>query len=90
MRDVKFDEYGALIHLDSKTGTRTMRVAYSVPDLGSWIEMHPDKNNKDAYVWINIGSRSKGMKDFCNINTNELFFHLLFNKNLEPQSSNCM
>lgn len=60
MRDVKFDEDGALIHLDGNTGPRTVRVAYSVPALGTWIEMHPNKNDKDAYVWINIGSRSKG------------------------------
>ena len=41
IRHVKFDRYGAIIHVDGKTGARTVRLVRFVPNLAKWIDMRP-------------------------------------------------
>jgi len=50
--DIKFDEYGAKIILEGKTGMRMVRVINCVPALAQWLSQHPFKENKNAFVWI--------------------------------------
>jgi integrase len=53
--DVKFDKYGALLTLRvSKTIPRTVRIVESAKELGAWLNVHPQKNNGDAWLWINV------------------------------------
>lgn len=52
IRDIQFDEYGAIVWLDGKTGTRTRRVYACVPDLRGHINNHPQKMNPDAPLFF--------------------------------------
>ena len=54
IRHVKFDNYGAFIYVDGKTGARPVRIVTSVPSLASWLDAHPFKENPEAPVWINL------------------------------------
>lgn len=50
-KHVRFDDYGAVISVDGKTGPRRIRLVSSVPFLKEWINIHPDPDNPDAFVW---------------------------------------
>jgi integrase/recombinase XerD len=50
LRSVVFDEYGAVLIVDGKTGMRRIRLISSVPLLANWISNHPFKNNPDAFL----------------------------------------
>lgn len=52
LRDVKFDEYGAVLNLIGKTGQRAVRIIASAQHLKQWMENHPFKNNRNAPLWI--------------------------------------
>jgi integrase/recombinase XerD len=56
LRNVIFDEYGAVLIVDGKTGMRRIRLINSVPLLANWISNHPFKNNPDAFLWINLNT----------------------------------
>jgi hypothetical protein len=60
IKHVKFDEYGAVIHVDGKTGARPVRLIRSTPSLSSWLDAHPFKNNSEAPLWINLHKRNYG------------------------------
>ena len=60
IKHVKFDQYGANLHVDGKTGPRTVRLIKSTPSLASWMSNHPFKNNPDAPVWINLNKNHYG------------------------------
>lgn len=51
IRDVRLDEYGAVLLVSGKTGERRIRVVNSVPDLQLWLNMHPMYENPDAPLW---------------------------------------
>ena len=53
IKHVIFDEYGAIIKVDGKTGPRPIRLVKSTPTLSSWINVHPMRENPDAPLWIN-------------------------------------
>jgi len=55
MKDIDFDEYGALLGVSGKTGTRRIRIVASCSELTSWINVHPDSRDQDAPVWTCIG-----------------------------------
>ena len=52
LRDVKFDDNGAIINVIGKTGARPIRLIESVPSLLSWVQNHPFKDNQDSPLWI--------------------------------------
>ena len=60
IKHVKFDEYGAILKVDGKTGSRTIRLIESTPSLASWREVHPFKENPEAPFWINTKSSKYG------------------------------
>ena len=60
IRDVKFDEYGAILNLIGKTGQRPVRIVASTQSLRIWLENHPARKNRDAPVWVNIGNHNNG------------------------------
>lgn len=60
IKHVQFDEYGAVLIVNGKTGHRRVRVVASSPALATWIDNHPHRNNPDAYLWVSMGVRNKG------------------------------
>lgn len=52
IKHVKFDNLGAVIHVDGKTGPRPVRIVRSTPNLATWIDLHPFKENPEAPLWI--------------------------------------
>ena len=52
IKHIIFDEYGAFIAVDGKTGARKIRIVESVPDLIKWINMHPFKNDRNHALFI--------------------------------------
>ena len=56
IKNVVFDEYGTVITVQGKTGSRKIRLIASTPFLATWVEVHHHKDN-NAPLWINIGTR---------------------------------
>ena len=53
---VQFDEYGCVLHVTGKTGSRRVRLISSAPDLGAWLNAHPSKK-PNAPLWtLNTGT----------------------------------
>ncbi len=54
VKDVTFDEYGAILIVSGKTGTRRVRLfGTSVPFFSKWIESRRTKQGPDAFVFAN-------------------------------------
>jgi len=51
LKNVQFDNYGAVLLVNGKTGSRRVRVIASVQVLGQWLQEHPDKDNPNAPLW---------------------------------------
>ena len=60
IKHVVFDKYGALVMLKGKTGMRRIRLVASVPALSAWINVHPYKEDKEAWLWCGISNTNKG------------------------------
>ncbi|NHV98770.1 MAG: tyrosine-type recombinase/integrase [Thaumarchaeota archaeon] len=54
IKQVEFDRYGALLTLHGKTGSRKIRLITCVPALIQWLDSHPCKNDKEAFVWVKV------------------------------------
>lgn len=52
IKDIHFKDNHALARLDGKTGERRVFILHSLPLLTRWFELHPFKDNPDAYLWI--------------------------------------
>jgi len=59
IKHVQFDEYGAVLLVNGKTGWRRVRVIMSAPKLYQWIENHPLKADPNAPLWITMGTNSR-------------------------------
>jgi len=51
IKNVGFDQYGAILRVNGKTGDRRVRIISSAPALTSWLELHPAGKNPDAMLW---------------------------------------
>ncbi|MEM3382296.1 MAG: site-specific integrase [Nitrososphaeria archaeon] len=54
IKQLEFDKYGALLTLHGKTGSRRIRLITCVQALIQWLNSHPYKDDKEAYVWIKL------------------------------------
>lgn len=54
IKDVAFDEYGAVLMLDGKTGMRRVRVIDCVPDLKAWLNNHPRAKEASAPLFLEL------------------------------------
>ena len=61
IRNVQFDNYGAVLIVDGKTGMRRVRVIASASALANWISIHPLRDNTDASLWISLGTNSRDL-----------------------------
>jgi integrase/recombinase XerD len=52
MRNVSFDQYGAVLRVTGKTGDRRVRIISSAPFLASWLNAHPRAKDPEAWLWI--------------------------------------
>ena len=60
LKHIKFDQYGAIIHVDGKTGPRPIRLVTSVPSLAAWFDAHPLKDNLESPLWIKLDKNHYG------------------------------
>ena len=51
LKNVQFDNYGAVLLVNGKTGSRRVRIIASVQILSQWLQEHPDKDNPSAPLW---------------------------------------
>jgi Site-specific recombinase XerD len=49
--DIVFDSKGAVLNVRGKTGERRIRLIESVPHLQQWLQAHPRKSDRKAWVW---------------------------------------
>jgi site-specific recombinase XerD len=59
--DVELDQFGAVLHVEGKTGARRIRLVESVPDLRLWLSMHPARNNIKAPLWPRLKQGKEGL-----------------------------
>ncbi len=62
IKNLQFDQYGAILRVTGKTGDRRVRVISSAPVLANWIDIHPYKNDQDAVVWYPNATNRKNAK----------------------------
>ncbi len=62
IKHVKSDNYGMIIAVDGKTGSRPIRLIESVPSLSKWMASHPFKDNPDSPLWINFSKDTYGKR----------------------------
>jgi integrase/recombinase XerD len=55
-KNVSFDQHGVLLSVRGKTGSRKVRLIWSVPYLSTWIANHPSRDDPDSPVWISVGN----------------------------------
>ena len=60
LKNIKFDQYGAQLFVDGKTGFRRVRTIISVPYLQEWINKHPRKDDPEAFLWVSKDGTSVG------------------------------
>jgi len=60
--DVVFDRRGAVLNVGGKTGERRIRLIECVPHLQQWLQTHPKKSDKNAFVWSFRGKRKHAYK----------------------------
>ncbi|MBI4146780.1 tyrosine-type recombinase/integrase [Candidatus Woesearchaeota archaeon] len=54
---VKIDASGTVLTVSGKTGRRRLRIISATSYLLKWLDIHPDKSNPYAPLWINIGTK---------------------------------
>ncbi|MFH1229558.1 MAG: site-specific integrase [Candidatus Aenigmatarchaeota archaeon] len=59
VRNVQFDNYGAVLIVSGKTGDRRVRIIASAPKLSSWLDNHPLREDIDSPLWVTLGTRAR-------------------------------
>ncbi len=57
IKNIQFDQYGTILHVDGKTGSRRIRIITSSPQLAIWLDCHPARDDPEAPVWVTVGTR---------------------------------
>lgn len=58
--DIDFDDMGARLLVDGKSGVDYSRIISSAPALAMWLDNHPSRENPKSPVWVNLESKNKG------------------------------
>ena len=56
IKNVEFDNFGTIIRVHGKTGSRRIRLVDSSPYLSNWMAHHPHKKDKESALWVSIGT----------------------------------
>ena len=59
MKNVNFDQYGAVLRVSGKTGDRRVRIISSAPVLASWLNAHPRAKDPEAWLWFQYKNNKK-------------------------------
>lgn len=59
IKNVQFDDFGAVLIVSGKTGDRRVRIIASSPKLNLWIENHPLKDNPNAPLWVSFNKKDR-------------------------------
>ncbi|MEM5867079.1 MAG: site-specific integrase [Candidatus Aenigmatarchaeota archaeon] len=51
IKNIKFDDYGAVLVVDGKTGQRRIRIVSSAPYIKEWLNNYQDSDNPDALLF---------------------------------------
>lgn len=68
INEIQYDENGAFIFVNGKTGKRMVRFIHSISYLSMWLEYHPYKNNvktkkeTPSPLWVSDSTCSKGQR----------------------------
>jgi site-specific recombinase XerD len=54
--NVRFDQHGAVLVVNGKTGPRRVRVIAAAPALASWLNTHPLRGDPNAPLWVGMGT----------------------------------
>lgn len=54
LKNIDLDKYGAVVVVSGKTGYRRVRLIDSVPDLTNWLNQHPNKDDPNSPLWVNL------------------------------------
>ncbi len=60
LKDIVFDEYGAVIIVNGKTGMRRVRLIDYVQDIGNWVNNHPLKHDREKPLFISLSNSNFG------------------------------
>lgn len=60
LKDIEFDQYGCLLMIYGKTGSRCIRLIASSPIIAKWLSIHPDRSNPNAFLWCGQSNTNKG------------------------------
>lgn len=60
LKDLKEDEYGFVIKVEGKTGSRPIRIVQSVNDLKRWINEHSFKTNQESPLFYSFDDKNFG------------------------------
>lgn len=66
IKHLQFDDYGAVMIINGKTGMRRIRLITSMPYLIGWVNVHPDSNDPDAPLWVMIRRHKTDKRTFVN------------------------
>jgi integrase/recombinase XerD len=58
IKNILFDENGAVLLVNGKTGQRRVRIIASAPLLSAWLNNHPFREKPDAPLWTVIGTKN--------------------------------
>ena len=61
IKHIAFDKYGANAIVNGKNGMRRIRLIFSPPYISAWLAMHPDRDDPNASLWVNVGNRNRGI-----------------------------
>lgn len=60
IKNIIFDQYGAIINVSGKTGSRRVRLIFAVPYIQEWINKNMGNKNPEAFLWITRNSKLMG------------------------------
>lgn len=67
IKNIITDEYGCVLVVNGKTGQRRVRIIEYTKDLLNWLDIHPLRNDPEAYVWISLGKNTKGLISYVEV-----------------------
>jgi len=58
LSSISFNKENVKVTVTGKTGLREIPIITSIPLLSKWIEIHPNRDNPNSYLWIGESSRA--------------------------------
>lgn len=62
--DVYRDDQSFVLHIPGKIEPRDSRVVYAGPYLAAWLNEHPQRNNREAPLWLNRNGKQRSYSSF--------------------------